>query len=68
FELTAAGGIGGYVDTLGSFTNAPVPYHEFLWDGTVQNGINLPNGQWVMAVYVEKAGVTEYKAYLVTKN
>lgn len=60
--------IGGFVDTIGSFENAPTPYHEFLWDGTVQNGIVLPNGDWVMAVYVEKAGVTEYKAYLVTKN
>lgn len=62
------GTIGGFVDTIGSFENAPTPYHEFVWDGTVQNGINLPNGDWVMAVYVEKAGVTEYKAYLVTKN
>ena len=68
YELTPAGGIGGFVDTIGSFENAPTPYHEFVWDGTVQNGIELPNGDWVMAVYVEKAGVTEYKAYLVTKN
>ncbi|WP_319005035.1 S8 family serine peptidase [Mesobacillus jeotgali] len=62
------GTIGGFVDTLGVFENAPTPYHEFLWDGTVQNGIELPNGDWVMAVYVEQAGVTEYKAYLVTKE
>ncbi|MBT2683351.1 S8 family serine peptidase [Bacillus sp. ISL-37] len=62
------GTIGGFVDTIGSFENAVAPYHEFEWDGTVQNGINLPNGDWVMAVYVEKAGVTEYKAYLVTKE
>ncbi|MEL3972132.1 S8 family serine peptidase [Rossellomorea oryzaecorticis] len=62
------GSIGGFVDTLGSFENAPVPYHEFEWDGTVQNGIDLPNGDWVLAVYVEKEGVTEYKAYLVTKE
>lgn len=60
--------IGGFVDTIGSFTNAPSPYHEFLWDGTVQNGIELPNGDWVMAVYVEQAGKVEYKAYLVTKE
>jgi len=53
---------------LGSFENAKAPFHEFLWDGTVQNGINLPTGQWVLAVYVEKAGVTEYKAYLVEKK
>ncbi|MFG6113670.1 S8 family serine peptidase [Halobacillus sp. MO56] len=62
------GTIGGFVDTLGSFTNAPIPYHEFIWDGTVQNGIELPNGDWVLAVYVEKEGVTDYKAYLVTKE
>ncbi|WP_426821630.1 S8 family serine peptidase [Anaerobacillus isosaccharinicus] len=60
--------IGGFVDTIGSFENVPSPIHEFSWDGTVQNGINLPNGDWVLGVYVEKAGVTEYKAYLVTKN
>ncbi|YCA13527.1 S8 family serine peptidase [Bacillus sp. AK128] len=68
YELTAAGGIGGLVDTLGSFTDAPTPYHEFLWDGTVQDGIEIPNGDWVLGVYVEQAGVTEYKAYLVTKE
>jgi minor extracellular serine protease Vpr len=68
YVYNANGTIGGYIDTLGSFTNAPVPYHEFLWDGTVQNGIPLPNGDWVLAVYVEKAGVKEYKAYLVTKE
>jgi minor extracellular serine protease Vpr len=64
----ASGTIGGYIDTLGQFTNAPTPYHEFVWDGTVQGGIPLPNRDWVLAVYVEKAGVTEYKAYLVTKE
>lgn len=62
------GTIGGYVDTIGSFENAPTPFHEFEWDGTVQNGITLPNGDWVLGVYVEQAGVTEYKAYLVTKE
>ncbi|MBG9588035.1 S8 family peptidase [Cytobacillus firmus] len=62
------GTIGGFVDTLGSFSKAPAPFHEFSWDGKVKNGINLPNGDWVMAVYVEQAGVTEYKAYLVTKE
>ena len=60
--------IGGFVDTIGSFTNAAAPIHEFNWDGTVQNGNDLPNGDWVLGVYVEKAGVTEYRAYLVTKN
>ncbi len=62
------GTIGGFVETLGSYTNASAPYHEFLWDGTVHGGINLPNGDWVLAVYVEQAGVAEYKAYLVTKE
>ena len=60
--------IGGFVDTIGSFENASAPFHEFEWNGTVQNGINLPNGDWVLAVYVEKGGVKEYKAYLVTKE
>jgi len=68
YALTPAGGIGGLVETLGSYTNVVAPYHEFLWDGTVQDGINLPNGDWVLGVYVEQAGVTEYKAYLVTKE
>ncbi|MFN7252592.1 MAG: S8 family serine peptidase [Anaerobacillus sp.] len=68
YELTASGTIGGMVDTIGAFANIPAPIHEFSWDGTVQNGIELPNGDWVLGVYVEKAGVTEYKAYLVTKN
>jgi minor extracellular serine protease Vpr len=62
------GTIGDFVDTIGSFTNAPVPYHEYLWDGTVLNGSTLPNGDWVLAVYVEEAGKAEYKAYLVTKE
>ncbi|MFV8829488.1 S8 family peptidase [Alkalihalobacterium sp. APHAB7] len=68
YVYNADGTIGGFVDTIGSFENASAPIHEFNWDGTVQNGINLPKGQWVLGVYVEKAGVTEYKAYLVTKN
>ncbi|MBT2680296.1 S8 family serine peptidase [Bacillus sp. ISL-35] len=68
YAFNPNGTIGGFVDTIGSFTNAPVPYHEFQWDGTVQNGIELPNGDWVLAVYVEEAGVKEYKAYLVTKE
>ncbi|MEQ6388087.1 S8 family serine peptidase [Bacillaceae bacterium S4-13-58] len=62
------GTIGGFIDTLGMFENASAPYHEFVWDGTVQNGIELPNGDWVLAVYAEQAGVVEYKAYLVTKE
>ncbi|MBU9712188.1 S8 family serine peptidase [Evansella tamaricis] len=62
------GSIGGFVDTIGAFEDAPSPYHEFLWDGTVQGGIDLPSGDWVLAVYAEKAGVQEYKAYLVTKE
>ncbi|GGC95241.1 minor extracellular protease vpr [Thalassobacillus devorans] len=62
------GYVGDFVKTLGVFENTPAPYHEFEWDGTVQNGIEIPNGDWVMAVYVEKAGVMEYKAYLVTKE
>jgi len=37
------GTIGGFIDTIGSYENAPAPIHEFSWDGTVQNGINLPN-------------------------
>lgn len=68
YALTPAGGIGGFVDTIGSYANVPAPFHEFLWDGTVQNGITLSNGDWVLGVYVEQAGVTEYKAYLVTKE
>ncbi|MFG6118714.1 S8 family serine peptidase [Thalassobacillus sp. B23F22_16] len=68
YALNENGGIAGLVDNIGSFTNAPVPYHEFLWDGTVQNGINLPNGDWALGIYVEQAGVTEHKAYLVTKE
>lgn len=68
YVYNANGTIGGFIDTIGSYTNASTPYHEFLWDGTVQNGINLPNGDWVLGVYVVKAGVTEYKAFLVTKE
>lgn len=68
YVFNANGTIGSFVDTIGTYTNASTPYHEFLWDGTVQNGINLPNGDWVLAVYVVKAGVAEYKAYKVTKN
>lgn len=68
YALAPGNTIGGYVDTLGSFTNIPSPIHEFEWDGTVQNGIPLPNGDWVLAVYVERLGVTEYKAFLVTKE
>ncbi|MFD1019625.1 S8 family serine peptidase [Thalassobacillus hwangdonensis] len=66
------GGIGAPIDTIGVFEDAPLPYHEFVWDGKVRTEGNtreeLPNGDWVLAVYVEEAGVTEYKAYLVTKE
>ncbi|WP_223701192.1 S8 family serine peptidase [Sutcliffiella deserti] len=68
YVFNADGTIGGFVDTLGTFENASAPYHEFLWDGTVQGGIELPDGDWVLGIYVEQAGVTEYKAYLVTKE
>lgn len=61
------GGIGPYIGLIGQDTNAPAPIHEMNWDGKV-NGAELANGQYVLAVYVEKAGVTEFKAYLVTKN
>jgi minor extracellular serine protease Vpr len=59
--------IGAFIGTIGEFSNVPAPVHEFTWNGQV-NGNNLPNGQYVLAVYVEQAGVTEYRAYLVTKN
>ncbi|MBU9711340.1 S8 family serine peptidase [Evansella tamaricis] len=59
--------IGAFLGTIGSFKNVPAPEHEFNWNGSV-NGVNLPNGNYVLAVYVEKGGVTEYRAYLVTKN
>ncbi|MBB6454578.1 minor extracellular serine protease Vpr [Salirhabdus euzebyi] len=66
FELNGEK-IGEPIDTLGTFSNAPAPYHEFLWDGKV-GGEELEDGEYVLGVYVEQAGVTEYKAYLVTKN
>ncbi|MFS1514627.1 S8 family serine peptidase [Chengkuizengella sp. SCS-71B] len=69
YEFDASTGtIGGFIDTLGAFENVPAPLHEFSWDGTVQGGIPLPNGDWVLAVYVESNGVTEYSAFLVTKE
>ncbi|WP_240190066.1 S8 family serine peptidase [Bacillus sp. P14.5] len=61
------GNIGPAIGELGTFENAPTPYHEFLWDGKA-GGADLPNGDYVLGVYVEQAGVTEYKAYLVTKE
>jgi minor extracellular serine protease Vpr len=61
------GTIGAPIGNIGIFENATAPYHEFFWDGKANGGI-LPNGQYVLAVYVEQAGVTEYKAYLVTKE
>ncbi|MFE8700708.1 S8 family serine peptidase [Cytobacillus sp. FJAT-54145] len=67
YQFNADGTIGDQIGTLGVFENATAPYHEFLWDGKV-GGTELSNGDYVMAVYVEQAGVTEYKAYLVTKE
>ncbi|NEY73065.1 S8 family serine peptidase [Bacillus mesophilus] len=61
------GGIGPIIGALGTFENAPAPFHEFLWDGSV-NGEDIAPGDYVLGVYVEQAGVTEYKAYLVTKE
>lgn len=69
FEYDAANGaIGDYVDMIGSYTNASAPYHEFIWDGTISDGTEVANGDWVLAVYVEQAGVTDLKYYLVTKE
>nr|WP_275980234.1 S8 family serine peptidase [Halalkalibacter alkaliphilus] len=59
--------IGGFLGTIGEFSNVPAPVHEFTWDGDM-NGTQLPNGDYVLAVYVEQAGEIEYRAYLVTKN
>ncbi|WP_096440687.1 S8 family serine peptidase [Alteribacter populi] len=60
------GTIGQFLGTIHEDTNISAPTHEFSWDGKI-NGADLPNGEYVLAVYVEQAGVTEYKAYLVEK-
>lgn len=68
YQYNASNGtIGAFLGTIGEFANASPPIHEFNWDGNI-DGTQLPNGQYVLAVYVEKAGVTEYRAYLVTKD
>jgi minor extracellular serine protease Vpr len=67
YELIPPNKIGAFLGTIGEFGSVPAPIHEFTWDGKI-NGNNLPNGKYVLGVYVEKAGVTEYKAYIVTKN
>lgn len=64
---SSSGTIGAFLGTIGTFSDVPAPIHEFNWNGEI-NGQQLPNGQYVLAVYVEKGGVTEYRAYLVTKN
>ncbi|OLO26536.1 peptidase S8 [Alkalihalophilus pseudofirmus] len=65
YQLGPGNTIGKFLGTIGAFSNVPAPIHEFSWDGKV-NGEKLPPGDYVLAVYVEKAGETEYKAYLVT--
>lgn len=60
------GRVGPYIGFIGGFLNAP-RFHEFVWDGKV-NGIELPNGEYVLAVYVEQAGVTQFVAFAVEKN
>ncbi|MDE5414454.1 S8 family serine peptidase [Alkalihalobacillus sp. MEB203] len=68
YKFNASDGtIGSLLGTIGEFTNVPAPIHELSWDGNI-GGEQLPNGQYVLAVYVEQGGVTEYRAYLVTKN
>ncbi|MCT8140232.1 S8 family serine peptidase [Anaerobacillus sp. CMMVII] len=59
--------IGALLGTIGEFTNASAPIHEFLWNGQL-NGNNLPNGDYVLIVWAEKAGVTNYRAAIVTKD
>jgi minor extracellular serine protease Vpr len=66
YKFNASNGtIGEFLGEIGEFENVPAPVHEFTWDGNV-NGEELSEGDYVLAVYVEQAGVTEYKAYLVT--
>ncbi|MFC0559225.1 S8 family serine peptidase [Halalkalibacter alkalisediminis] len=68
YEFDAVNGaIGAPIGTIGEFANVPAPIHEFTWNGQV-NGEVLPNGDYVLAVYVKQAGVEEYKAYLITKE
>ena len=61
------GAIGGYIDTIGSFANVPGPTHFFDWDGTVW-GSDLPNGTYVLIIWVFKDGAWVYRAYLITKD
>ena len=61
------GGIGALIGTFGSFTDVPGPFHDFTWDGQI-GGEDIPNGQYVLAVYVEKDGQAVYDAYLITKD
>ncbi|PKR78762.1 peptidase S8 [Halalkalibacillus sediminis] len=68
YVFNANGTIGDFIGTIGEFTNVPAPIHEFSWDGSVDGTGELPNGDYVLGVYVESNGVSEYKAYLVTKD
>ncbi|KHF39124.1 S8 family serine peptidase [Halalkalibacter okhensis] len=67
YEFNSDGTIGLPLGTIGEFANVSAPIHEFSWNGEA-SGTQLPEGDYVLAVYVEQDGVTNYQAYLVTKE
>jgi len=54
-----------FYGTFGSFMDVPGPFHDFSWDGKL-GGVDVPPGQYGLAIYVEVDGVSEYKGYLIT--
>ncbi|MCD8509759.1 MAG: S8 family serine peptidase [Bacillus sp. (in: Bacteria)] len=56
---------GGFYGTFAEFANEPGPFHDFIWDGKL-GGIDVPPGQYGLAIYVELDGRSEYKGWVIT--
>lgn len=56
--------IGYYIDTPFYAYDVPPGFYIELWDGTVQNGIKLPPGIYVIYAYAEYKGVASAYATL----
>jgi minor extracellular serine protease Vpr len=58
------GGIGTFLGTVGTYTEASVGSNTYQWDGKI-NGQPVATGTYVMGVIVEKDGQTQQRNYLV---
>jgi minor extracellular serine protease Vpr len=58
FSATAAGGLGNYLGDAIVDSNLPLGYVDHQWNGVLIDGTQLPPGDYRLAVYADKAGVS----------